>query len=112
MGNLKDKHPLYHTYEVPSSGGDTMGDIFRDAKAFFKERRKDNHTKALERQNEVAELCGAISIDDSNYTWTMKFKGKTLQYYPTRGKWQYMNKVYTGGIDSFIGWLKNQQGGN
>lgn len=110
MGKRRDKHPHYIVHEIPSTGGDTMGDIFRDAKAYFKERRANNLEEAQKYLQKVADIIGApVKQDLTNHTWQTRFLGSTLQYYPTRGKWQWKGQVYHGGILSFIGWLANRR---
>lgn len=65
-------------------------EIFRALKEDAKRRRKERHEDALEYLEHVKTLVdnGKLVID-SNYTWNMKLKGVSIQYWPTKGRWQY-----------------------
>lgn len=110
-------------------------EIFRALKEDTKRRRKARQEDALEYLEHVKTLVdnGKLVIDD-NGTWNMKLKGVSIQYWSTKGRWQYTcpkliaaakarmrahkRKYYTyptmatqfgGGIHKFIKFLEARQ---
>lgn len=110
-------------------------EIFKALKEDTQRRRAARREDALEYLDQVKLLVdnGRIIIDD-NYTWNMKLKGISIQYWPTKGRWQYTcpklierakakmrahkRKYYTypttatqfgGGIHKFIKFLEARQ---
>jgi len=69
-----------------------IGDDFRAFKEMDKERKKRNLEKA----------------DDDGwskhtpYHWSRDLNGKRLDYWPSRNKFQYENRVMTGDVSGFI----------
>lgn len=90
-----------------------MGDIFRDWKEFWRERRDINQADAESYFHEITSILQPLRIDNSGGTWLFRDpQGKNISYYPRRGRWYRDRdpKSIDGGIVSFIGWLQNHYG--
>lgn len=81
-----------------------MGEIFRAMDACAKDTRDKRHTEAKARAQEVRDEVDTFKVDP-NGTWNLKRGEAKIQYYPTKGTWQYKNQMYRGGLDAFIAWL-------
>jgi hypothetical protein len=91
-----------------------MGDLWRDVKAFRKERKEANY----KRINPEQQLRDAgYSFESKNYGLHLiiRVNGKTINFWPTTGKWRhpagrggygianllkYLSKLNTGGSKS------------
>lgn len=69
-----------------------MGDDFRALKEYRKKQRKNN----LESANSEGWRI------HTEYHWSRMLNGKRLDYWPSRNKFQYENKVMCGGVEGFI----------
>lgn len=81
-----------------------MGDLYRAWDEYKSVRRVDKALKALEVIDDVRATVDSLVVDPSG-TWNIVQGKHKIQFYPTKGSWQYRNKMYHGGIDSFRGWL-------
>ena len=84
-----------------------MGEVFRAMDQYTSERRSERHAKAKDRQAEVEEMVDTLTVDNSG-TWNIKKGDCKIQYYPTKGTWQFRNKMHRGGLDAFVSWLDKQ----
>ena len=118
--------------------GDTKEEdreIFAAMNAHAQHVRAKRHENALEYIPRVKELAdGGTFFIDPNFTWNMKLKGIRIQYWPTKGRWQYTDPKliarakqlakkagknhysyetrmtqWGGGIHKFIKWLEYRQ---
>jgi len=84
-----------------------MGDIFNDLKDIRRQERASRSTQAFAMIDDVRQLVDSLTVDP-NGTWNV-IKGATkVQFYPTKGTWQYRNRIIPGGIHSFMNWLEKQ----
>lgn len=96
----------------------------KDAKR-WRRARAEHAAKALDQVRLLVDN-GKVTIDQ-NGTWNMKIKGISCQYWPTKGRWMYVdpkkvkrhkdgtssyyvrNMQHGGGITRFLHWLERQQ---
>lgn len=111
-------------------------EIFAFMKQQARERRHSRQEDAMNYFQKARMLMddGILKVDP-NGTWNGKLKGRSLQYWPTKGRWQYTSakliqeakqrawrnkhpneiRYYTkdtqfgGGIKKFLDWLEKQQ---
>jgi len=84
-----------------------MGELFNDLKDIRREQRAARSTQAASMIEDARKLADSIKVDE-NGTWNV-VKGRTkVQFYPTKGTWQYRNRMLRGGIFSFMNWLEKQ----
>lgn len=120
--------------------GDTAEEdreIFAAMKAHTRKVRQDRKANALDYLERVKSLVddGKVTIDP-NGTWNWKLLGRSGQYWPTKGRWQYTSAKliadakrkaiakgarhgqysyatrdtqFGGGIKKFIDWLERNQ---
>ena len=69
-----------------------MAEVFNDMKAMNKDRKQRN----LESANATGWK------KHTAYHWSRKLNGKRLDYWPSRNKFQYDNKVICGDVEGFI----------
>lgn len=81
-----------------------MGDIFRDGKEIVQERRRSRSTQAGSMVEDVRKTVDVLNVDPSG-SWNIVKGSHKIQFYPTKGTWQYKNRMYRGGVFSFIDWL-------
>lgn len=110
-------------------------EIFAAMKAETREMRQRRAAEANMFISKVKSLCdGRTFCIDLNGTWNMKLKGRSVQYWPTKGRWQYTSQAllaraqaiqrqkktrhysyntqatqFGGGIHAFIVWLEKEQ---
>jgi phage pi2 protein 07 len=85
-----------------------MGDLYRDYDQIKQMRRVDRSAEADVRKSVIATIVNNGLIVDPNGTWNIKLNNANLQYYPTKGTWQFKGKMFKGGIHSFERWLRKQ----
>ena len=81
---------------------DSMGEIFRDLKHFFQEKR----TKNLETNTALIPkgwTCHTI------YHYSTVADGSRLDYWPSRNKWMWGGKLYYGTFNDLVNFIKNRQ---
>jgi hypothetical protein len=83
-----------------------MGDIFNDLKDIRREQRAARSTQAQAMYHDVAAKVDTMTMDASG-TWNISKGIYKIQFYPTKGTWQYRGKMMRGGIHSFMNWLDN-----
>lgn len=86
-----------------------MGEVFRDWKEFWRERRDINEQEALQHFEEIGQYAEILRYDKGQRTLLLSFKGRKLHYYLARGRWYLSGDKASvdGGVKAFIGWLKN-----
>lgn len=82
-----------------------MGDIFREINESKKVERAARSTQAMSMINDVKGKVDSLTVDGSG-TWNITKGVHKLQFYPTKGTWQYKKRMFRGGIFSFINWLE------
>ena len=82
-----------------------MGDIFREIDESKKRERAARSTQAMSMINDVRKKVDILSVDPSG-TWNITKGTHKIQFYPTKGTWQYNRRMLRGGIFSFINWLE------
>lgn len=83
-----------------------MGDLFNDLKDIRREQRAARSTQAGAMVDDVRSKVDKLVVD-ANGTWNVVKGIYKIQFYPTKGTWQYRGKMMRGGIFSFINWLDN-----
>ena len=81
-----------------------MGELFNDLK---EERRTHRQARATQAASMIEEVRAAVDslIVDPNGTWNIVKNGEKVQFYPTKGTWQYRGKMMHGGVFQFTNWL-------
>ena len=82
-----------------------MGELFNDLKDIRREQRAARSTQAASMVHDVQAKADSVVVDASG-TWNVVKGSHKIQFYPTKGTWQYRNKMFRGGIFSFINWLE------
>lgn len=72
-----------------------MGDLFNAHREYDRERREHNLARAEEERTEEWRV-------HSPYHWARLLQGKRLDYWPSRNKWRWKDRTYTGDITGFI----------
>lgn len=85
-----------------------MGEIFNDYKDIKRMQRADRAAEADVRKAPITKLVKNQLTVDGSGTWNIKLHTANLQYYPTKGTWQFKGKMYRGGIHAFERWLGKQ----
>lgn len=88
-----------------------MGDTGDDYK-MMNDLRKDRHAKMFDYNMRVLnDLQGQIDFDFKDTVCLFRERGKPkVDFYPHTGRWKVMNKVYSGGVQSFLNWYRKQGG--
>lgn len=81
-----------------------MGDLFNDLKDIRRQQRRSRSTQASSMVDDVRAKADSLTVDASG-SWNVSKGPHKIQFYPTKGTWQYRNRMYRGGIFSFINWL-------
>jgi hypothetical protein len=82
-----------------------MGDLFNDLKDIRKTQRASRSTQAAQMLDDVRAKVDSVRVDE-NGTWNVVKGTNKVQFYPTKGTWQFRNRILNGGIFSFINWLE------
>lgn len=82
-----------------------MGDLFNDLKDIRREQRAARSTQAGSMINDIREKVDSLTVDASG-TWNVVKGSHKMQFYPTKGTWQYRNRMFRGGVFSFVNWLE------
>ena len=69
-----------------------MGDTFNAMKEADKERRNKN----------LAQADTAGFKKHTEYHYSCNLKGERLDYWPSKNKWRWKNKIYHGSVKNFI----------
>ena len=77
-----------------------MGEIFRDMREHDKTRRHNNL------ENAYADGTDGWTIHNQTH-WSRDLNGHRLDYWPSRNKFRYKNRTYTGDVKGFI---RNREG--
>ena len=82
-----------------------MRELFDDLKELRRRDRATRATQAAAMIQLVRDNSDSVNID-ANGTWNVKKGSHRIQFYPTKGTWQYRNKMFRGGIYAFVNWLE------
>lgn len=82
-----------------------MGELFNGLKDIRREQRAARSTQAGAMVDDVRKMVDSLTVDASG-TWNIVKGTNKLQFYPTKGTWQYRNRMLRGGIHSFMNWLE------
>lgn len=85
-----------------------MGDMkeyFDDLKEHHKKRITQNLANGKSKFKELVKLVGIV-IRHTEWHWGLTLLGSKLDYWPSRNKWRWQNKLYYGtaqDLQNFIG---------
>ena len=70
-----------------------MADIWRDIKAYWRVKRNKNLKEA-----KATILNGVLFTKHTEYHYSLRYplQGERLDYWPSRNKWRWKNRNYTG----------------
>lgn len=77
-----------------------MGDM-REVFDAMRERDRERRVHNLKKSREKVYSMGDWIVH-TEYHWTYQLNGKRLDYWPSRNKFRYENKVYCGDVVGFI----------
>lgn len=80
-----------------------MAEVFRDMREHDRQRRQRNL------ENAYASGTDGWTVHHETH-WSRMLQGHKLEYWPSKNKWRWLNKTYTGDVHGFIK-NREKQGG-